>query len=119
MVEFFFEPWKKVVIHEIVQFDVEALVQLQGLGVQAGQLGRPINWVNGIAFTTHNMKPTDEVVKEQIRGKIHWTQLNFAYLPEYQRGFVIKEGNISVPVIDVSGNALFREMSEWLKKIKA
>ena len=118
MVEFKFEPWNTVVIHEIVRYDIQALVQLHGLGVQAGQIGRPINWANGIAFTHQTMPPTDEVVKEQIQGKIHWSYLAFAFLPKHQKAFVIQEGNVTIPVIDVGGSALFREMTEWIKQLE-
>ena len=118
MVEFILEPWKKIVIHEIVRYDIQMLVNLQGLGVQAGQLGRPINWVNGIAFIQHTMPLRDEAIKEQIQGRLHWLLLRFAFMPKYQRAFVIKDGHVTVPVIDVSKSALFREMSEWLKKRK-
>jgi len=118
MAEFIFEPWKKIVIHEIVRYDIQVLVHLQGLGVQAGQLGRPINWVNGIAFIQHSMPHRGEAIKEQLLGTLHWLLLRFAFMPEYQRAFVIKDGHITVPVIDVSESALFNEMSEWLKKRK-
>ena len=118
MVEFILEPWKTIVIHEIVRYDIQVLVSLHGLGVQAGQLGRPINWVNGIAFIQHTMPHRDEAIKEQIQGKLHWLLLRYAVMPKYQRAFVIKDGHITVPVIDVSESALFIELSEWLKKRK-
>jgi len=47
MVKIIYEPWKTIVVHEIVQYDVKMLIHLHGLGVQSGQLGRPINWANG------------------------------------------------------------------------
>jgi hypothetical protein len=39
-------------------------------------------------------------------------------MPKYQNAFVIKEGNITIPVINVSNNTLFREMAKWIKKSK-
>ena len=118
MVNFIFEPWNTVVIHEIVRYDIQDLVQRQGLGVQAGQLGRGINWANGVAFRHSTIPATDEIIQEQLQGKIHWSYLAFALLPKYQRAFVIPEGNITIPIIDVSGNAIFREMAEWIKKLE-
>ena len=118
MVDFVFEPWKMIVIHEILRYDIQVLVNLHCLGIQAGQLGRPINWVNGIAFMQQTMPLRDEAIKEQIQGRVHWLRLRFAFMPKYQKAFVIKEGNITVPVIDVSESVIFREMSEWLIKRK-
>jgi len=115
MVEFVYEPYKKVVIHEIVQYDLQTLIHLHGLGIQAGQLGRPINWANGIAFGQRTLPPTEEVVKEQIQGKVHWSFLAFAYMSTHQPIITIPEGNIRIPVVDLSDNSLFRELAEWLK----
>jgi hypothetical protein len=64
---FIFEPWKTIVIHDIVRYDIETLVHFRGLGVPAGQLGRSINWVDGIAFIHNVMPATEEVIKEQIQ----------------------------------------------------
>ena len=116
MVKFIYEPWKTVVIHEIVQYDIQTLVQLQALGVQAGQLGRSLNWANGIAFRHEPMPPTDEVIKEQIQGSIHWPHLAFAVMPKYQPAFVIQKGKVTIPVVDLSENEIFRDMAEWIKK---
>ena len=116
MVEIVFEPWKKIVIHEIVQCDFRMLTNLHTLGVQPGQLGRPMNWANGVAFEQSVMPATEEVVKEQIEGKIHWSYLMFAFLPNYQQVVVIPEGNIKIPIIDLSSNPLFKDIAEWIKQ---
>lgn len=116
MVKIIYEPWKTIVIHEIVQYDLQMLVHLHGLGVQSGQLGRPINWANGIAFMHRVMPPTDEVIKEQIQGKIHWSSLTFAFMPKHQPLITIPEGKIRIPILDLSDNRVFRDLAEWIKK---
>ena len=84
MVEIIYEPWDTIVIHEIVQYDLQMFVQFHSLGVQAGQLGRPINWANGVAFRQQSMQQTEEVIKEQLKGRIHWSHLRFAFMPKQQ-----------------------------------
>ncbi len=116
MVKIIYEPYHTVVIHEIVQYDLNMLVHLHGLGVQSGQLGRPINWANGVAFTHRSMPPTDDIIKEQIKGKIHWSSLSFAFMPKHKQMIEIPEGKIRIPILNLSDNELFRELAEWIKK---
>ena len=116
MVKIIFEPWKTVIIHEIVQYDLQMLIHLHGLGAQSGQLGSPISWANGIAFEHHVMPPTDEIIKEQIQGKIHWSHLAFAFMPRYQQVITIPDGNVRIPILDLSDNEIFRDVAEWVKE---
>jgi len=116
MVEIAYEPWKKNIIHEMVQCDLKMLTHLHTLGVQPGQLGRPINWANGITFEQSVMPPTEEIVKEQIDGKIHWSYLMFASMPIYQQVFTIPEDNNKIPIIDLSSNPFFRDIVEWIRQ---
>ena len=116
MVEIIYEPWKTIVIHEIVQHDFQMFINLHSLGVQSGQLGRPLHWANGVAFDHSAMQPADEVVREQIHGKIHWSSVAFTFMPKYQQLIVVSEENIRIPVIDLSGNEIFSEIAEWIKK---
>lgn len=116
MVKFIHEPWETVVVHEIVQCDLQTLIHLQSIGAPAGQLGRPINWAGGIAFRYNTMPPTNEVIKEQLEGKIHWSYLAFAFMPNHQPIITIPDGNIRIPLINLSDSELFRDMAEWLKR---
>lgn len=116
MVEIIYEPWKTIVIHEIVQYDLQLLVHLHGLGVEPGHLGRPINWANGVAFKYTVLPHSEEVIKEQIQGKIHWTHLSFAFLPKHQQIITISEGNVRIPILNLNDNELFKDLAEWIKK---
>ena len=115
MVKIIFEPYHTVVIHDIVQYDLNMLVHLHGLGVQSGQLGRPINWANGIAFNHRNMSATVDIVKEQIKGKLHWSALSFAFMPKHQQMIEIPEGKIRIPILNLSDNEMFIDVADWIK----
>ncbi len=116
MVKIIYEPWKTIVIHDIVQYDLRMLIHLHGLGVQAGQLGRPLKWANGIAFDNIPMPPSEEIIKDQIQGKIHWSGLSFAFMPKHKQMIEIPEGKIRIPILNLSNNMIFRDMAEWVKK---
>ena len=86
------------------------------MGVPAGGLGRPLNWVDGVAFRQAPMPPTDEIIKDQLDGKIHWAQLAFAPMPKFQPYILVKEGQIRIPIINLSDNEIFRNVIAWLKE---
>jgi len=62
------------------------------------------------------IRPTDDVIKEQIQGKIHWSNFTFAFMPKHQQIITIPEGKIRIPILDLSDNAVFKDMAEWIKK---
>lgn len=115
MVEFIREEWKKVVVHEINKFDCDALAELHALGITPGGIGRPLLWANGVIFE-HNVIPaTSDIIRDQLKGIIHWSSLQFAFMPDYKKLIVVN--NVSIHVANVNSNKLFYEMAEWLKTI--
>jgi hypothetical protein len=86
------------------------------LGVQPGGLAAPINWAEGIAFQHVGMPPTDEIVREQLQGKIHWNLIRWALMPEYKDVIPIKDINAKVPVINVTANKILCEVARALKE---
>jgi len=52
-------------------------------------------------------------MKEFLEGRIYWTDVLFALMPEYE--FSIKVGTLGIPVIDVSPNPILREAAKWMK----
>ena len=118
MVEVVYEPWKKIVIHEIVKYALDDLVKLQSLGVEPGGLGDPLLWVGGIVFSSSTMLETKDVIKEKLEGAVHWSSVEWALMPEFKEVIIIKETNVKVPIINVSAHPIYKTVSEWLKKHK-
>lgn len=116
MVEVVYAPWEKIVIHEAIKHSLQDLVNMQTLGVQPGTLGRPLLWAEGVAFDHDGIPPTDDIIKEQLQGRLHWSSVTFAIMPEYKEVIVIKETNIRMPVINVGNNPILRSTATWLKE---
>ena len=114
MVEFEYQPWKKIIAHEVVKFPLQHFLSQQSLGVQQGGVGRPITWADGIIFLKGGLPDTDEVVKDKLNGILHWNFLQYTILEKYQPEFKVA-GNIRIPVIDVSDNETFKKMVVWIK----
>jgi len=118
MVEVVYEPWKKIVIHEIVKYALDDLVKLQSLGVEPSGLGDPLLWVGGIVFSSSTMLETKDVIKEKLEGAVHWSSVEWALMPEFEDVIVIKETNVKVPIINVSAHPIYKTVSKWLKEHK-
>ena len=116
--EVVYQPWKKIVIHEIVDYALDDLVRLQSLGVEPGGLGDPLLWTEGIVFSSSTMLETKDVVKEKMEGIVHWSSVEWARMPEFKEVIVIKETNVKVLIIDVTAHPIYRTVSKWLKEQK-
>jgi len=118
MVEIVYEPWKRIVIHEIVRYALDNLIKVQSLGVQPGGLAEPLLWADGIVFSRSTILETKEVIEEKIEGVVHWSSVEWAKMPEFKEVIVIKETNVKVPIIDVSAHPIYKTVSRWLRERK-
>ena len=116
MVKVTFKPWEEVVIHESLHYSLPDLIKLQSLGVQPGGLARPLRWAEGIVFNASGMPATDEIVREQLEGKVHWNLIQWATMPEYQDVIPIEDINAKIPVINASMNSIICAVAKELKK---
>ena len=115
MVEFEYQPWKKIIVHEVVKYPVEFFLSQHSLGIPSGGVGRPLHWADGVIFDIATMRATDDVIKEQLEGKIHYNSIVYGLLEKHQSEFRVA-GNIRIPVIDVSNNKTLKEMAVWIKR---
>lgn len=118
MVKITYEPINEIVIKEYVHFDkVEELIYIFA---QLRASGAPVslNWANGLVFIHSPLPPTDEnVMEEYLKGKIYWTNVSFAEMPEYKPLIETRE-RIQVPIINLSSSPIIVQVTEWLKKMK-
>ena len=114
MVEIVCRAPKQLVILECTQYSsIEALSKTLATIIRAGEL-LLLKWAEGVAFSYSLLTPTsDSLTKEFLEGRVYWTEVDFALMPEYKS--TIKVGTLDIPVIDVSPNPLLREAAKWMK----
>ena len=115
MVEIIIEPWKKLIIHEIIEYKFEDLIRVHATGYVGG-MTPPLNWANGIAFVPGGFPDSDTTLQEKIKGTIHWGHVIFALKANYERQFIVKETNTTIPIVDVSANEILVEVCKILKQ---
>lgn len=114
MVEFEYQPWKKIVVHEIVELPLQDFLMKSSLGVESGAIGRHLLWVDGFIVEHITLPDTEDVVREKLQGVVHWSSLSFAVLEKFQEEFKVA-GNIRIPVVNLSNNPIFRELVPWIR----
>ena len=73
------EPWKKLVIHEIIEYKFEDWVKQIAFSTKSSGGGIPtMQWTNGIVFASASLPTTNATVEEQLKGILHWSSVSFA-----------------------------------------
>ncbi len=106
---------KELVILECAHYpSYDALARVIGIVISAGETV-VLKWAEGVVFMNTVIQPTsDELLAELLKGRMYWSEVYYAEMPEYKQ--TIRVGTLDIPVIDVSPNPLLRDTAKWLKK---
>jgi hypothetical protein len=108
------EPWKKLVIHEVIEYKFDDWVKQIAFSSRTSGGGIPtMQWTNGIVFSAVNFPTTNVTVEEQLKGILHWSSVSFAIKEKFEKQ-IVKE-NATINLVDVSVNEIFRELAQSLK----
>ena len=109
------EPWKKLVIHEVIEYTFEDwMTQIAFSSKTAGGAISTINWANGIVFQSFNFPDTNIIVEEKLKGVLHWSSVMFAIKEKYEKQLI--KDNATINLIDVSVNEIFKKLADRLKE---
>ena len=105
-------PANELVILEMVEYTLEEIAQTSAL-IQ--ETGRPIilNWAEGIVFHHSPLPFNKDLLKERKRGRIYWSSVIFALMPEYRP--MLKIGPRDIPVV-ATPNILLKKAARWIKE---
>lgn len=108
------EPWKKLVIHEVIEYRFDDWVKQIAFSTRSSGGAIPtMQWINGIVFSPSNFPTTNVTVEEQLKGILHWSSVSFAIKEKFEKQIVIE--NATINFVDVSVNEIFKELSQNLK----
>ena len=109
------EPWKKLVIHEVIEYKFDDWVKQIAFSTRTSGGAIPtMQWTNGIVFSPANFPTTNATIEEQLKGILHWSSVSFAIKEKFKKQIVIE--NATINLVDVSVNEIFKELSIILKK---
>jgi len=117
--EIIVEPWKKLVIHELLEYRFEDLAKLVATqSVQQGGTAIPtISWAQGVAFLISPFPDESEVIiEEKLKGIIHYNTVLFGLKPGFEAEIFMRGSQVRINLIDVGTNEIFRLLADTLKK---
>ena len=110
------EPWKKLVIHEVIEYKFDEWINQIAFNSKSSGGGIPtMQWVDGIVFSPANFPTTNAVTMEQINGILHWSSVSFAVKEKFEKQIV--QDNATINLMDVSVNETFRNLAIKLKEV--
>jgi len=117
-----YTPYQELIVHEIIEQSnssvfFEDIVRLALSG--AHQVQPSINWIDGIAFFVAPMQPTEEVVRENLAGKVHYASILFTRTG-YQPQVAVKIGNqdFAVRLRKAEDNPTLVELAAFLRDFR-
>ena len=109
------EPWKKLVVHEVIEYTIDDLLNQTIDANQAIGTGiRTFNWSNGVSFQAHVFPDTDMIIQEKLKGTIHYASVTFALKEIFEKQVI--RGNATINFLDGSVNIIFNELAIKLKE---
>ena len=116
MTKITFSPAQELVVHEVVAMERDDL--LRERITPSGSM--PLYWCNGILFGFSSVPMTEEIVREYLRGKIHWLEVHFARMDKHVPALSFEseeyKATMSVRIVDTSASLLHSEFVSWLKE---
>ena len=122
MAKITYMPTEEVVVHQVLESDNKIIffedVVKQILAKEIPVIPT-VNWIDGIAFAILQYPDTEDIVREEIKGRIHYSAVLFTRI-SYQSEFVVNLGkeDIRVRLRKADGNPDFVDLVEFLKKFK-
>ena len=108
------EPWKKLIVHEVIEYTFDDLLKETIASIQAVGTGmRTLHWANGVAFQAHVFPDTDTIVQEKLKGIVHYASVTFSLKEKFEKQVI--RGNATINFLDVSVNDIFNELAIKLK----
>ena len=112
--EIIIEPWKELVIHEVLELKLDEWVtQIIASARSAGGGIPTIFWAGGLAFHFATFPDTETIVQEKLKGRIHYSSVTFAIKEKFEKQ-VMREGG-TVNFTDVSHNEIFSKLANNLR----
>jgi len=117
-----YTPYQELIVHEIIEQTSPGVFfeDIVRLALSSPHQVEPsINWIEGIAFFIAPMQPTEEVVRENLGGKIHYASVLFTRT-DYKPQVPIKIGNqeFTVRLRRAGDNPTLVELAAFLKDFK-
>jgi len=117
-VEVEFVPYQKIVIHEVIEQDNRTFFEdvVRHALAQTVQAEPTVNWVDGFALLIVPFAPTEDIVRENLNGRVHYSTVVFTkmdYKP--QVSVVLGSQTYNARLRNADNNSNFVDLAKFLK----
>ncbi len=122
MAKITYMPTEEVVVHQVLESD-NKIIFFEDVVKQILTREIPViptvNWIDGIAFTILDFPDTEDIVREELKGRVHYSAVLFTRI-SYQSELVVNLGkeDIRVRLRKADNNPDFVDLVEFLKTFK-
>lgn len=115
-------PTEEIIVHHVLESD-NKIIFFEDVVKQILTKEIPViptvNWIDGIAFAVLAFPDTEDIVREEVKGRIHYSAVFFTRVP-YQPEIVVNLGkeDIRVRLRKADNNPDFVDLVEYLKTFK-
>jgi hypothetical protein len=118
VVEVEFVPYQKIVIHEVIEQDNRTFFEdvVRHALAQTVQAEPTVNWVDGFALLIVPFAPTEDIVRENLNGRVHYSTVVFTktdYKP--QVSVVLGSQTYNARLRNADNNSNFVDLAKFLK----
>ena len=115
MIEVSFEPTKKLIVHDDLEYTFDDLLQeYEDEANAGGPTIRRLTWANGVAFTYAGFGKNPEVERDVLNGIIHYSWVEFALKEKFEKQIIRR--NTTLNFIDDSEIQIYHDLAIALKK---
>lgn len=108
-------PTQELIVHDIIKLEKEEMLRRNV--TPNGNM--PLYWCDGILYSFVSPPITDEVVKEILKGRVHWLEVQYTEMPKFNPMLSLNEeeykATMNFRIINTSGFELHRDFIKWMK----
>jgi hypothetical protein len=121
MVKVTYSPNSEMIIHDILEQENNGFFEdiVRQTLASPAHVEPTVNWFDGIAFLVASMPQTEDIVKENLAGRVHFAAVLFTRIP-YKNQVPVKLGNqdFSVHLRRADHNKMWVDLVNFLKQFK-
>jgi hypothetical protein len=108
------KQWDEIIVHEHIKTELSNLIEKRTQFLRTGQIAEPLFWAEGLVFSIAPLTPSNDVIKEQMNGIVHYSAVEFAAMPKFKKSIV--ESTITIPIFDMTPYPALKDLANELKK---
>lgn len=118
MAKITYAPLEELIVHDTLELSKDDLFRER----ITPQGNLPLFWNNGILYHFQSLPMNDDITKEYLKGRIHWSDVHFTRMDAYQPTMTLEseeyKSTMTLRVLNTSNIALHSDVIKWLKSRK-